>query len=176
MASSDTTEVEHREAPPWFCWELPGTGDLLRDVNLAVPGHMFLEIFSGCSVLTLCCLCSCLPVVRPWDIAFDETCDVLAHGWVIFQLVSAGVITWLHLWMPCQSFTRARQSQLRSWAWPKGIPDLSGWRRELVDAGNSLLAWTILLMSCAKEKGCYACLEPMAMLDFNAASGGEIVV
>ena len=120
---------------------------------------MFLEVFAGCSVLTLTCLCTMIPAVRPWDLAFDESNNVLANGWIIFWLVSLGRLVWVHLGMPCQSFTKARQVQLRDWLWPSGIPNLAAWRQELIDAGNALLAWTVLLMSHCQENKAYACLK-----------------
>ena len=47
-----------------------------------------------------------IPAVRPWDLAFDESNNVLTNGWIIFWLVSLGRLVWVHLGMPCQSFTK----------------------------------------------------------------------
>ena len=117
---------------------------------------MFLELFSGCGRLAAgvarngrWALC--------WDVAFGEEYNLLiasrqqlVRGWV-----ASGLVAGIHMGLPCESFTRARDHgpgppPLRSNALPMGLTDLRPGDQAAVVRGNALLRFAIsIFKTCA---------------------------
>ena len=124
---------------------------LLCASTLPTTGQFFIEIFCGTAALTLGLMLSRVPCLKPWDSKYGEQFDVLAEGWILLQLIQAGVIVSAHFGTPCKSLTWARWPCLRSWDFPLGLPGLGPHARDLVDTGNDLMAFT---WQCCMELMC----------------------
>ena len=158
--NSDTaaSSIRLEQAPGWPR-ELPNTADLLREVNLPVTGQCFLEIFAGHAALTVCMMFCMVPVIRPWDCKYGEEFNCIDNGWVLFLLVVLGQMSSTHAGTPCQSVTQARKVPIRSFEWPRGLPVVSAWQRELLDTGNSLIEWSALFLCHCDRHDVYASME-----------------
>ena len=86
-----------------------------------------------------------IPCLKPWDIVFGEAWNVLTRGHILLQLAQEGRID-VFLGLPCQSFTFAREPALRDAAFPMGKPNLSPKQQALVDTGNSLSDFALVLI------------------------------
>ena len=87
--------------------------------NTTVQGIFFIEIMAGECVITFGVLLKRVPCLRPWDVIYGESWNVLTHGEFLIKLASEGRID-PFLGLPCQSFTFARNPALRDAAEPMG--------------------------------------------------------
>ena len=92
--------------------------------NTNVQGTFFIEIMAGECVITLGVLLKRVPCLRPWDVIYGESWNVLTHGEVFIKLAGGDRID-TFLGLPCQSFTFARDPALRDAAEPIGKAGLS---------------------------------------------------
>ena len=79
--------------------------------NVKVEGTYFIEIMVGECVISFGVLLKRVPCLKPWDVIYGESWNVLTHGEVLIMLASEGSID-PFLGLPCQSFTFARDPAL----------------------------------------------------------------
>lgn len=131
--------------------ELPRWDDVLADLSVtARQGPYFLELFAGEAGLTEAVHLQGVPVLPPVDIVRSELVTeprdlvdvVFWHQ--ILQLISLGLVFFLHCGTPCNTFTAARKNDggpppLRSSARPLGLEGLRASDAMLVFLGNLFL-------------------------------------
>ena len=144
-----------REDPPhWTSWDAVPRDPIL----VAQHGRWFVEIFSGTARLTQSVRKRGIPCLPPIDITICEEVpvpfDILdVENWkLIMQLIYFGAIIFAHFGTPCNSYSAARKEDggpppLRSFAFPDGLPSLTGLNACIVFLGNLF-----------KERTCEACL------------------
>ena len=146
------------KAPSWQV-SLPCLTILWASMLLAVLGEFSVEIFAGSAILTLRLMLSQVPVVRSWDAKYGEAWNVLSEGHVAQEMIRRSMLVLLHIATPCLTSTFARRSPLRSWSQPFGISGLSPVDQELLDDGNRLIAWSMLMAQTAHECRSYFSVE-----------------
>ena len=127
--------------------------------NTRVQGGFAAEVFAGVAALTYGLRTMGVPTLYPWDILYGEAFDVLTHGWILLDLVSCGIISYLHFALPCQSLTGARDPMLRSSEFLFGLPGLSVKDAKMVDEANSLISWVLEMCLALITAGGYFSLE-----------------
>ena len=116
-------------------------------------------VFAGCAVLTLAVVFLMVLFTRLWDCKCGSEFDVISMGWTLFYLVEIGRLSHSYLGTPCQSVTFARRVPIRSFEWPRGFPNVAAWQQELLDSGNSLIAWSVLFLFHLDCHSCYGSME-----------------
>ena len=145
---------------PRFAWRALEIGPL-RSLRV----KYFLEIFAGTGRLGAAMSrrgSYTLLIDIEFGPAYDvtkEALQVLIRGWI-----ASGFIEGLHLGLPCDSFSRARDRRpgsppLRSDALPLGLPDLRDADRQKVERGNRLLKFSVGLLVQCSRRGIPATLE-----------------
>ena len=99
------------------------------DWPVSVAGTAFLQLFNGESSISIAMSMVPVPVCRPWGLASDSRMDVTKNVPLLCDLIDKRRVTELHMAVPCQSYTLARDPPLRSATWLTGLPDL-GIRQE----------------------------------------------
>ena len=86
------------------------SGKMHMDPLLRVDGWLAVEVFSGCSVVSMGCLAHGVPACVPWDCEADKRLNVLDNGWVLTRLVRAERIKASTFAHPCRSQSMCRLS------------------------------------------------------------------
>ena len=126
--------------------------------NTKVEGTFFIEIMAGECVITLGVLLMRIPCLKPWDLIYGESWNVLTHSEILIDLARKSRID-PFLGLPCQSFTFARDPALRVAENPMGKPGLSPRQQELLDLGNKLAAWSLSFVQTIQTAGGYFTVE-----------------
>ncbi|CAE7825222.1 unnamed protein product [Symbiodinium sp. CCMP2592] len=153
-------------APPWQFWsQVPQDPYVVRDL-----GPWALEIFAGTARLTSQWRSAGLLVLPPIDVKISgevyESVDLLDDK--VFQrvllLCRVGAIAFLHVGLPCSTFSRARSRPggpppLRSLAQPLGLHSLGNRFQDQLDRANLLMQRSIDLLEATIVAGGDASLE-----------------
>ena len=128
-------------------------------VSMAFHVVFFMEIFAGECGLTMGVQLTHIPCLLPWDSKFGPDYNVLTMGFMLQDIIKAGIVLSAHFGTPCQSMTWARLPQLRSWRFPAGVPNLKDHQQALVSTGNALLQFTVDTCILIHSQGGYFSIE-----------------
>ena len=128
---------------------------LIASSCLAVGGECFLEVFCGSAILSLGVMMAREPCLRPWDAKIGSQFNVKGHGHRILELLRMGVITAIHLAVPCISFTLARTVKVRSKRSPEGFPCHTEADEKLLADGHFPTEWAMQCAMICLEVGSY---------------------
>ena len=143
----------------WCAFDLARSLKCNIEWPLPVQANLCIELFSGCSTVTMGLQVNALPCCIPWEILQDNRLDVVQNYDVLQDLFLSGRISFAMFETPCSSQSMARLPPLRSWCEPLGRMDLSDHQRQLVLQGNAMAAATIQLCTLLWEINKYFCVE-----------------
>ena len=92
----------------------------------------------GCEMHGVQCVC-------PWDIMDGPQLDVVKNGEVLISFAHHRRLRSSWIASPCQSLTLARSPCLRSFQFPCGLPQLSEREWKLVEGGDRLRSFAVML-------------------------------
>ncbi len=110
------------------------TGSPVKDPN--VGGQCALEVFSGSAAVSLGLIFARVPTMVPWDFVHSCRLNIVDNGHIVLMLVHAGMLQYVHMGCPCQSFSMARKPALRSGSELCGETGLSPKQQQLILNGN----------------------------------------
>ncbi|CAE7307619.1 unnamed protein product [Symbiodinium sp. CCMP2592] len=152
--------------PPWALWaDVPRDPDTVREL-----GPWCLEIFAGSAGLTVCWRRQGLKTSPPVDTCISENVlesidllDAQVFDWLLL-LCRMGAIAFLHLSVPCSTFSVARDRPggpppLRSQALPLGLHVLKKNHQAQLFEANELLFRSLLLFDAVVQAGGDASIE-----------------
>ncbi|OLQ04162.1 hypothetical protein AK812_SmicGene12771 [Symbiodinium microadriaticum] len=157
--------------PPWSAWsQVPTDPYLVRDL-----GPWCLELFAGSGVFTAHLRQRGLRVLPPIDVLqsseVTEQRDLLDGDFFeqLLLLARMGAIGFLHVGLPCSTFSQARQRPggprpLRSRLMPLGLEHRSAAEEDQLFAANELLNRSLLLMHSVINSGDDSLENPLSSL------------
>ncbi|CAE7840606.1 unnamed protein product [Symbiodinium sp. CCMP2592] len=166
VSSQRLTAAPAGRPPPWLRWaEVPRDPDTIREL-----GPWCLEIFAGSAGLTDAWKRHGLKTLPPIDTCTSEfllesidLLDAQVFDWLLL-LCRMGAIVFLHLGIPCATFSVARDRPggpppLRSQALPLGLYVLKKHHQAQLFEANELLFRSLLLFDAVVQAGGDASIE-----------------
>ena len=136
--------------------QLPATWAPLIGANIKA-----VEACSGLRAPLSAALCDRGVPCLPLDIQKNRAHDLLLAplNAELRGAIAAGQVRYLHLAVPCNTFSAARFPKVRSQQWPRGVPHLSPKNLTVVKYANTLTDAMLDLAGFASSNGCLVTIE-----------------